>query len=215
MTEEPLHAQLTNLTIDPSISHRVQRINELTIADIDKLKKEIEFELDQNFSVLNDQNLTLESSLLTRDGYPRSDIDVLQVRLVRRNIHMLKNDLKRVIDVSFTKLNQHFAGNEEKFREAQSIDVAYIIPFAVVDEIVEDGPMFRCGCLKNDKLILIGNLNAGNYLNLQNISRYIIQSENKKISIKVQRNDEFLTLTLVPTRNWVGQGLLGCKFKLL
>lgn len=218
MNEQPLHSQLSNLNIDPTIHERIKKLPDLTINEIDLLKTEIESEHHKNFSILKEQNLTMESPLVTSDGFPDPNIDVLQIRLVKRNINMLRNDLNNVITTCALKLNRHFGkdknqNQQESLRKGENFD--HIIPFAQIYDVIEGGPIFIAGCLSGDELVLIGNLNAGTYLNLNNISNYILQNENKKVTIRIRRDKKLLDMILIPTRQWNGQGLLGCKLKLL
>lgn len=215
--ETALHTQLTNLQINSSITSQIESLNDLSLKEVSLLKGLIENDLDKNFQVLSSQNLDMDSSLITQDGYPRSDIDVLQVRLTRKNINMLRNDLHNVIERSHFLLNQHFTLQKQQRPQGnEDHPLEFTIPFASITEIVSDGPIAKAGIQSNDKLISIGNIHAGNHMKLQNVQRLIIQNEDNIIPVRILRNDkDIMQLSLEPTRNWKGHGLLGCKLQLL
>lgn len=218
-SETALHAQLTNLQINASITSQIENLNDLSLQEVTLLKGLIENDLDKNFKFLSSQNLDMDSSLITQDGYPRSDIDVLQVRLTKKNINMLRNDLHNVIERSQFLLNQHFTLQEQQRSKTGNEEhqvMEYTIPFALITEVVPDGPIATAGIKSNDKLISIGNINAGNHMKLQNVQKLIIQNEDNVIPVRILRNDkEIMQLSLKPSRNWNGSGLLGCKLQLL
>ncbi len=60
-------------------------------------KKKVEAELEQLYEVLKTQKVGMDEPLVDKDGYPRNDIDVYQVRKARARINVLRNDLKDVM----------------------------------------------------------------------------------------------------------------------
>lgn len=162
----------------------------------------------------------MNTPVLTFDGFPRSDIDVVQVRLIRTQINRLRNDHKEILDLIQMKLLDHFSkdnnnNNNKINNKNNNIDDNNIesnIPFAIIDEVFENGPAFNSNLLKNDKLIKFGSINVTNHSNLQKISTLITNNINKPIKIKILRNSsDLIDLELIPTSNWPGKGLLGCK----
>ncbi|QLQ81589.1 hypothetical protein HG537_0F03500 [Torulaspora globosa] len=207
-----LYNELNESIIDSTIAERVQRLNELALNEVLHLKASIEQELDKHFGVLKSQGLDLSSPLITEDGFPREDIDVLQVRLTRRYLNMLRNDLRDVIDRSQFLLNDHFQASNPA---SQPGDNTSTIPFALIYDILPNGPLDVAGAQENDKLIAIANVNATNHSNLSLLQNTIRENENVQLPIRVQRNQEVLDLIMTPNRQWDGPGLLGARLKLI
>lgn len=205
-------SELSNINIDPAITKGVKELPKLTIQDVDALKKRVEKELGYNLQKLSEENADMDSPLVI-NGYPRDDIDVLQVRLIRRNVHMLRNDLQKVLERSHELINQHFKELRTKTRQEAHVapDLDYRIPFARITEVVDNGPSHKAGFHVNDELILLGHIHAGNHMKLTNLQNTVIQNEDRKLPVKIIRNDHTIQLTLVPTRKWDGRGLLGCR----
>ncbi|CUS21954.1 LAQU0S04e04654g1_1 [Lachancea quebecensis] len=198
--------------IDAELKRQLFRLPELSLPEVFDVKSKLEAQLSQLFDNLQRQGTDLESSLVTEDGFPRSDIDVLQARLIRRSINMLRNDLKAVI----VRTQELMADQFQKLAaKTQLIDerevLEYRIPFAAVTEVVFDSPSHSAGLSKDDKIVRFGNLHAGNNKSLSAIGPLVQGNEEKPVTIRVLRNGVFLNLTLVPSRKWAGPGLLGCR----
>ncbi|QLL33979.1 hypothetical protein HG536_0F03040 [Torulaspora globosa] len=207
-----LYNELNESIIDSTIAERVQRLNELALSEVLQLKAAIEQELEKHFGALKSQGVDLSSPLITEDGFPREDIDVLQVRLTRRYLNMLRNDLRDVIDRSQFLLNDHFQASNPAERP---IDSTSIVPFAQIYDILPNGPLDVAGVRESDKLIAIANVNATNHSNLSLLQKTIRENENVPLPIRVLRNQEVLDLTMTPSRQWNGPGLLGARLKLI
>ncbi|CCF60464.1 hypothetical protein KAFR_0K01090 [Kazachstania africana CBS 2517] len=206
---------LSNVRLNPTITNRVSSLKSLSLNEVIILKDDIESELNNSINLLQSFNVDMHSSLVTPEGFPREDIDVLQVRMLRRNINMLRNDLTNVINYSHTLLSTHF-NNDANNRSTIPLEngVDYRIPFAFFSEIVSNSPTEIAGIKDNDKLVSISNIHAANHDGLKNIQALIIKNENNSIPLRILRNDqEFLELNLVPDRSWGGRGLLGCKLQ--
>lgn len=215
--EQKPNELLTTVEIDPTITASVANLQLLSMTDIMTLKSQVENKLAKYTDYLESQNVDMSSSLITPEGFPRSDIDVLQVRLVRRNVNMLRNDLKSIIERSHELLKDYFKNDSQTAispvttTKNEVAAVAYKIPFAVIQEVATDGPIERAGVKNNDKLVSIGDVHAGNHGKLRNVQILVMGSEGKELSLRILREDKIIPLTLIPTRNWNGQGLLGCR----
>ncbi|KAK5778328.1 Nas2p PWA37_000422 [Arxiozyma heterogenica] len=210
---------LTNLEINPTITYQVARLKSLNLNEITELKQLVESELLKFSEILQSQNIDMDTQLVTEDGYPRGDIDVLQIRIIRRNINMLKNDLSNIIEQSFHLLNTHFKDlNKPQDSLISGVNpnstIEYKIPFAIIKEINVNGPISSAGIQNDDKLISLGNIHAGNHMKLKSLINEVIQNEDKELDVRVLRRDqEIVDLVLIPTRKWNGTGLLGCKLQ--
>lgn len=61
-------------------------------------RSNIEAELEAHFSVLQANNVTMDTPLVDREGFPRADIDIYAVRGARKRIIELRNDLKALME---------------------------------------------------------------------------------------------------------------------
>lgn len=221
-------------------------------------KTKVEGQLDDLIMVLESHNATMETPLVMPDGFPRADIDVHQVRIVRSQIIRLRNDLKKIMDDLQVALIEHHskqAGNqtngdvnnsttstnntsdnnssttnnettivasyeqmtisESRTASGSSSDNSNIEPtsnvvFAMVREVATGGPAEKSGLLTGDGIIQFGSIDASNHNNLRALAPILQVNENKKVAITVKRNEEILSLDLIPEKNWGGRGLLGC-----
>lgn len=205
-------SELSNANINPAINEGLHNLNHLSIKYVDSLKRTIENELGLNLQRLNDEHADMDSPLIV-NGFPRDDIDVLQVRLIRRNVHMLRNDLRKVIERSHVLINQHFGELQAKTRQETSVapDLEYRIPFAKITEVVPDSPAEKANFHLDDQLVLLGHVHAGNHMKLTNLQNTVIQNEDKELPVKIIRNGHIIQSTLIPTRKWEGRGSLGCR----
>lgn len=100
----------------------------------------------------------METPLVTSDGYPRSDIDIVQIRTVRTDIILLKNDLKGLLDdiqkelVHFHTQQRELAGKVTDISnqttnlaitQTEITDNEILPAFAVVQSVIPDGPAFK------------------------------------------------------------------------
>ncbi|KAK9233771.1 hypothetical protein V1525DRAFT_415415 [Lipomyces kononenkoae] len=162
----------------------------------------------------------MNTPLITPDGFPRSDIDVAQVRITRARIIRLKNDLKAVMARIETALYEYHARLKERGSAnevARDIErKPEHIAFAVVNTVVQGSPADEAGLIKGDKIIKFGSIHAGNHERLTRLGTVVQENENSPIEITVIREiDEAqaraeVSLVLTPRQGWGGKGLLGC-----
>lgn len=87
--------------------------------------------------------VSMDSALITHDGFPRSDVNVMEIRNVRVKIIKLRNDLTVVINELSEKLHSQFQSTEPE----KKIDNDLLIPFAKVTEVVDSGPAAQAVCI--------------------------------------------------------------------
>ena len=217
----------TTVSIDPYITETLPKLQTITSAqEVMLLKDRIESQLKEFASYLSSQGVDMQTPLVSRDGYPRADIDVLQVRLARRNINMLRNDLRKVMERMQELLVTYFktpgstttdssgpnANSKATTRGPAEVGSSeYEVPFAVLREVVSGGPAARAGVKDGDKLLVIGAVNASNHRKLKEVQKEVLEHEDKPLEAVVLRGTERLRLPLTPTRAWDGVGLLGCR----
>ncbi|KAH3663429.1 hypothetical protein WICMUC_005955 [Wickerhamomyces mucosus] len=190
-------------------NYDIESIKSFTFPQLSELKSQIELELNKLFQQLQNNNVTMDSSLITQDGFPRSDINIIEIRTLRILIIKLQNDLKEIIKELMEKLPLQFNSNSTNNKSN--------IPFAKFYQIAPNSPAYNAGLQENDKLISIGNINVTNHDNLQNIIKLISSSENVPLSLIIQRDESLnhpINLSLKPSK-WTGLGLLGCRLSQL
>ena len=121
----------------------------------------------------------LNGNLLDADGFPRSDIDIVQVRVQRNRLATLQTDYKTLTDNIEALLHVVLAKGESSAAsdrvdgargatpvgtsEGARLDTQrrerrapLRVPFAVVDEVSPNGPAYVAGLLVGDKILAVG-----------------------------------------------------------
>ncbi|KAK1989487.1 26S proteasome non-ATPase regulatory subunit 9 [Colletotrichum cereale] len=202
------------------------RLGRLTFSELQKKKDDVEAELKALGAVLDSHGADMNTPLTTRDGFPRSDIDVAQVRTARARIIYLRNDYKDLITMIEKHLHEHFASlQEDDEPEAQPAGSAGFLtdhsaprpleePFAKVNSVVPGSPAETAGLKPADEIRSFGYVNSSNHDNLKKVAECVQGNEDQSVSVRVSRPSsgtrQELQLTLTPRRNWGGRGLLGC-----
>ncbi|QUC18301.1 uncharacterized protein UV8b_02542 [Ustilaginoidea virens] len=199
----------------------------LSFAELQRKKNDLEEELKALGGVLESHGVNMDTPLLTRDGFPRSDIDVAQIRTTRARIISLKNDYKDLTANIERYLHQHFASLDEEVDNPAPLDSSVPSalpdseihtldePFAKVNAVATGSPADHAGLKEGDQIRNFGYVNKANHDSLKKVSECVQGNEGRNILIKVSRpagvtHRQELRLTLTPTRNWGGRGLLGC-----
>ncbi|KAM4710541.1 26S proteasome non-ATPase regulatory subunit 9 [Discoglossus pictus] len=194
----------------------------VTMRDVQQLitkKDEIETQIKALFDVLEDQKgIGMDGPLVDREGYPRSDIDVYQVRTARHNIICLQNDHRSIMKEIEEALHNLHARDKQKREkdeaeaEAEALQRHQVLPvaFARVDTVTPGSPASMSGLQVGDEIIEFGSVNTNNFQTLQNIATVVQHSEGRPLSVTVVRDGKSVHLGLTPQR-WSGKGLLGCN----
>ncbi|KAF2150775.1 hypothetical protein K461DRAFT_259332 [Myriangium duriaei CBS 260.36] len=189
----------------------------------------IQAELSALGSVLTSHGVDMQTSLLTPDGYPRSDIDVAQIRTTRARIIRLKNDYKWLMEKIEKGLHEHHASlasqpapllsngaassADSMAHTSQATLIATVpveAPFAKVNSVARSSPAETAGLQIGDKITKFGYVNWTNHEKLARVAQVVQANEGRDIQIKVIRSGENVELQLTPRHNWGGRGMLGC-----
>ncbi|KAG7164733.1 26S proteasome non-ATPase regulatory subunit 9-like, partial [Homarus americanus] len=167
-------------------------------------KEKLEQTIKELWDVLKSNNIGMTESVIDSEGYPRTDIDVYQVRHARHQIKCLQNDhsalLRRIEEGLAVVLSPSSTQDLDPNGTNVSPPSPNREPFAKVDHVVLGSPANMAGLQENDLLTQFGSITCDNFRSLVNISQIIT----------VSRNEQSVTLTLTP-RQWSGRGLLGCN----
>lgn len=201
----------------------------LSLQQLMTKKDNLEEELKALGSVLDRYGVTMQSTLTTFDGFPRSDIDVAQVRVTRTRIIHLRNDWKDLMAKIEEKLHEHHAEIQaEDARRpvvateptspsrvvAEPIPVVPETPFAKVNSVETGSPAHEAGLKAQDLIRRFGNATWSNHERLQKVGQEVQKNLGKPILVRVQRgighDAQELELRLTPRQGWGGRGSLGC-----
>ena len=210
--------EMSSLNIDvPEFVGNFSSMNYLQLANA---KEAVEGSLNHLFTLLQDTYRFDMSLPLVIDGFPRNDVDVVTVRLIRSKINRLRNDhtkiiehiqthLSRQLDASTTSLE---AGNRTQIVAATYMNLnPQTQPFALVKDVVTGSPAAKAGLLVGDKIITLdGDINTLNNNNLTAVATRVKGRINIAMPVEVLRGTNLIKLLLTPSDDWPGRGLLGC-----
>ncbi|KAL0475737.1 26S proteasome non-ATPase [Neurospora intermedia] len=199
----------------------------LSFAELQRKKDAIEGELKALSGVLDSHGVDMNTNLLTPDGFPRSDIDVAQIRTTRSRIIHLRNDYKELMALIEKRLHEHFASIQDDDEEStpvptdqsaplpDSVPEVLEQPFAKVNSVVDNSPAATAGLKAGDLIRSFGYVNRSNHDGLRKVAECVQGNEGQNILVKVSRSTagtrtQELRLTLTPRRDWGGRGMLGC-----
>ncbi|KAI0409474.1 hypothetical protein F4802DRAFT_544128 [Xylaria palmicola] len=201
---------------------------QLSFAELQQKKDNVESELKALSGVLDSHGVNMETPLTTRDGFPRADIDVAQIRTTRSRIIHLKNDYKDLMNAIEKYLHEHFASLQHTDDVASAPSSAnrstvmgdtlhetLEVPFARINSVVADSPADAAGLKVGDEIRKFGYVNKSNNDGLKKVAECVQGNEGQRVLVKISRQTnsgrrQELQLNLTPRRNWGGRGLLGC-----
>ncbi|EAZ63781.1 putative 26S proteasome regulatory subunit [Scheffersomyces stipitis CBS 6054] len=213
ISDDSLQGLLKALNLDTLKSYRTD-FDQLDFQTLSQVKQEVESQLSVLFDVLrNKYRADMDTPLVTHDGFPRNDVDVVSIRLIRVKVIRLRNDNKTIIGLLEDKMIQEFASRQQNEPESSSQSEQFVVPFALVKDVANQGPAYIAGLRDDDKVIVFDeDIHAANHNKLANVVTRVRNSINRGIPVEVFRGEERLQLILQPTMNWGGQGVLGCRF---
>ncbi|KAH6608759.1 hypothetical protein Trco_002105 [Trichoderma cornu-damae] len=224
---DTLHAPTVPSGPTSNLGERSGVSGKQSFAELQRRKDDLETELKALGGVLDSHGVDMQTPLLTRDGFPRADLDIAQIRTTRARIIRLRNDYKDLMAVIEKHLHEHFASIQDgdeaapgaAGRELQILPDAQSEPldepFAKVNTIAAGSPAQQAGLQAGDEIRNFGYVNRSNHDGLKKLAECVQGNEGRNIFIKVSRPDgvarrQELRLTLIPRKDWGGRGMLGC-----
>ncbi|KAH7394497.1 hypothetical protein BKA66DRAFT_456548 [Pyrenochaeta sp. MPI-SDFR-AT-0127] len=200
---------------------------QLSLQELIAEKDRVETELKALGQVLDSHGVHMNTGLTTFDGFPRSDIDVPQIRTTRARIIRLKNDYKDLMSRIEKGLHEHHArlaqqaqnspgGVNQAQQAIETTPAALEAPFARVNSVVSGSPADTAGLKVGDTITKFAWVDWTNHERLTQLAAAVSQSENLPITIKLLRPSpdggpaESVEVQLTPRRDWGGRGMLGC-----
>uniref|UniRef100_A0A8C7EU75 Proteasome 26S subunit, non-ATPase 9 n=1 Tax=Neovison vison TaxID=452646 RepID=A0A8C7EU75_NEOVI len=181
----------------------------VTVSDVQELirrKEEIEAQIKANYEVLESQKgVGMNEPLVDREDYPRSDVDLYQVRTARHNIACLQNDHKAIMKQVEEALHQLHARDKEK----QARDMAEAHKEAMSRSLGQSEGLSPPQAFAKVNSVSPGSP-ASTAVSIFRGAWLGQLVEHKPLNVTVIRRGEKHQLRLVPTR-WAGKGLLGCN----
>lgn len=170
----------------------------------------------------------MTTSLTTPDDFPRSDLDVAQIRTTRSRIIHLKNDYKALMQRIEAGLHAHHAEHRASnppasnpsnlastSRTQQSQNDIVETPFAKVQSVASNSPAEDAGLRPGDRVRRFGEVTWMNHEKLSRVAEVVQRNQGRRIVVKISRTrdegNEELELGLTPRAGWGGRGLLGCQ----
>lgn len=165
----------------------------------------------------------VKTPLIDAEGYPRGDIDIINVKNKRRRLAEINTDhkaLMKQIEQALARYHETLPAYTPPTASeiAEQSDLHSVAgPMAKLDQVLEGSPAAEAGIRENDLLLQFGDITAATEAYLNSIVQLVGRSVNQPVAIVVQRAtvgggvgaSERLELTIVP-KPWGGRGLLGC-----
>lgn len=202
--------------INSNLLERIESHKTLDFYQLSQLKHDIENELSSLFDSLSFHKVDMFTPLITSQGFPRDDIDLVSVRLLKRNINILRNDMKEVLSTLDSLITLQFQAKSDRNPSAAETLIKNLnlkdnsIAFARVLDVKLGSPSHNAGLQHEDLIIQFHTIDATNHNNLASIGSLVRNNQDNELQLKIKRKDEIMTLCLTPT-SWDGPGLLGCR----
>ncbi|KAK3856888.1 hypothetical protein Pcinc_019148 [Petrolisthes cinctipes] len=177
-------------------------------------KEKLEQTLKELWEILKTNNVGMTEAVVDTEGYPRSDIDVYQVRHARHQIKCLQNDhtalLRRIDEGLSVVMGPSGQENSDPNGTENPTPPTTLEPFARVGAVEAGSPAFLAGLREDDQVTKFGSVTSENFRSLSDVAQVVQHSRNTQVQVGVVRGLATHMLALTP-RQWAGRGLLGCN----
>lgn len=163
----------------------------------------------------------IKTPLIDKEGFPRGDIDLFNVKAKRQRLAVINTDhkvlmseIERVLHMIHCELPgvdemratlRAAAVQADKVQEFNATTKA----FAIIDEILDTSPAKEAGFINGDELLAFGRVTAQTSDALNAVPSVVRDSVNKRIPVMIRRGGMIISVAITP-KTWGGRGLLGC-----
>jgi 26S proteasome non-ATPase regulatory subunit 9 len=205
-------------------NHDDEAVSKESVRKLIKQKDTMEMEIKQLLNELDSSSAGRTGNLVDKDGFPRNDIDINAIRVMRNRVAILQNDhiaLMKQIEKDLVTLHEQSKtsgtgnnNNESSAKQQEQVKpVISLQPFAFVNAVAPDSPASECGLQKGDQVLQFGSVTKSQVekSSLSVLAQIVEANVNKNVLVRVRREgiQDHLDLTLVP-KPWSGRGYLGC-----
>ena len=184
----------------------------------------------------------VKGPLVDSEGFPRADIDLVEVRKLRHRLACLQTDhctVMKEIEAGLLGLHSDYKARNiniegekpalsSKPLTTQASQTSELlgqpsaqelkIPFAWISDVISGSPADQAGLKMGDAVFQFGEVNHTNHDELRAIVEPVKAQVNNPIKVRVLRKNLFggseeRDVEFVP-REWGGRGYLGCALKL-
>ena len=190
------------------------------LKELIRQKDGIEEDIKMMYEVLRTQgDVGMDKPLVDQEGFPRADIDLVQVRTARNKIACLQNDHKSLMARIEKGLIEYHAICAEERAGSTSEQMQHsfpdiprdnLEPFAAINLVSSGSPADQVGLKVGDSILQFGSLTKRNFTSLSDVARIVQHCKGKTVPVTVKRDALEVTFPLVPNE-WEGRGLLGCN----
>lgn len=173
----------------------------MSALELDAVHRQVVARLRELARELDAAGATMATPLVMPDGFPRSDLDVVQVRLVRRAIVRVRNDLARVEGLLADQVLLGAAAG------AAAPAAPAALPFARVGEVVAGSPAETGGLAVGDMVVRVGGQRG-----LEAMAAAVRSAAAARglLEWEVVRAGAPVLVTVHP-QTWAGSGVLGAR----
>lgn len=173
-------------------------------------------ELESEIAALQSAIPSNAGSMVDRDGFPRSDIDIYSIRTAQHQVAVLQTDHKGVMREIEQLMVQYHSEIRPLVEANRSKEVETVVEekrpsFFLVDEVYQGSPADTAGLLVGDEIVQFGDvLKCGDAREeARRVMETVQGNVGSEVRVRVIRGGKRVDLKLYPGE-WSGRGLLGC-----
>lgn len=140
----------------------------------------------------------MQTPLVDRHGFPRSDLDIPRVSTIRRDMVRARNDYAALTTAMDAFLSSHFSSAKESNADGVAMLQSPVeaaatssLPFCRVETVTRESPAEKAGLQPSDEILQFGQTREMNGMRQEATSL-------AAVSVVIQRRGRPLRLTLHP-----------------
>lgn len=180
-------------------------------------RKDIETELRHQRDILEANHVTMSTNVLDAEGFPRSDLDIPTIRAAKSQIRCLLHDRELInakLEALLPSALRHGVTLDTSSFSLPKTDHHIPPPHQLaIRSVQRNSPAATAGLEAGDLLVSWDDLRPLSAMHLSQLPSRV--KEGVPIILEVNRTltngvTMSLKLTLIPSSQWDGRGLLGC-----